>query len=434
MAIFNPGPCKLTGEVAISGSKNASLPLLASSLLFEGSLKIQNVPDLIDIGVLLHLLRDLGSEIMISQEQLEFSYHSLKKTPYICAQKASKIRGSILLLAPVLGRYGEILLPLPGGCHIGKRPIDFHLYALEQLGAQFSILPQGIYGYLPSGKFQGGLIVFPKPTVTGTENALMAAAVASGTTCLENCAQDDEVHELIKLLRAAGVQIDTSEDVMEVQGMGGLLQAPKQPFRVCADRMEAGTFLAGCGITMGDIFLKYESCPGLEPVLEHLEQMGMALSFCNGGLQATALQPLKARSFVTAPHPGFPTDLQAPFVALNCVSEGMSLVKETIWENRFLHAHEFRKMGAHLEVSKDHVQITGTQKLHGAQLSAHDLRGSAASVLLSLRAQGPSLILQAEQHYERGYSFFLEKLRRLGAKVEQTTATSLNVPELKAFA
>lgn len=261
----------------------------------------------------------------------------------------------------------------------------------------------------------------------------MAAAVASGVTCIENCAQDDEVYELIKLLRTAGVEIEISEDSIQVQGMGGLLTAPEQPFRVCADRMEAGTFLAACGITLGDIFLKYDSCPGLDPVLEHLEEMGMSLSFCDGGLKASVQKPLKARSFTTAPHPGFPTDLQAPFLALNCVSEGESFVEETIWENRFLHAHEFRKMGAQIEITPHHVKINGTPMLHGAELSAHDLRGSAASVLLSLRAQGPSLILQAEQHYERGYSFFLEKLCRLGAKVQQTAAMSLEA-EIKAFA
>lgn len=425
MAIYNPGPCKLQGAVPIAGSKNASLPLLASSLLFNGELKLRNVPDLIDIGVLLNLMRDLGSCVVIEHQQLSLTHQAQGKAPHICPQKASKIRGSVLLLAPLLGRYGEILLPLPGGCHIGKRPIDFHLYALEQLGAQFSLLPQGIYGHLPRGHFTGGHIIFPKPTVTGTENALMAAAVAQGTTCIENHAQDDEVHELITLLQQCGVAIETSEDAIEVQGVGRLLTPPPESFEVCADRMEAGTFLAACGITQGDILLKYRRCPGLETVLEHLDAMGMSLSLNENGLHASVLQPLKARSFTTAPHPGFPTDLQAPFLALNCVSDGKSVVEETIWENRFLHAKEFLKMGAQLEVMPNQTSIQGVRELHGAEIQAHDLRGSAASILLSLRAKGPSLILGAESHFERGYSFFLEKLSRLGAKLEKTTATRL---------
>lgn len=430
MGVFNPGPCRLKGEVPISGSKNASLPLIASSLLFDGPVIFENVPDLVDIGVLLHLMRDLGSQISIAPKTWELSHRMQERTPQICPQKAAKIRGSVLLLAPLMGRYGEVLLPLPGGCNIGKRPINFHLYALEQLGAEFSILPQGIYGSLPHGHFTGGTIIFPKPTVTGTENALMAAAVAIGTSCIENAAQDHEVHELIAFLKQSGVPIEVSEDVIEVQGMGAVLTPPTQPFAIAADRMEAGTFLAACGITEGEILLCFDRCPGLEPVLHHLETMGMSLSHCEKGLHASVLQPLQARSFTTAPHPGFPTDLQAPFLALNCVSAGASIVGETIWENRFLHAQEFLKMGAILTTSPSHVHIKGQEKLHGAELWAHDLRGSAASILLSLRADGPSWIHGAEQHYERGYSFFLEKLCRLGARLESHILAS---PEISAI-
>lgn len=425
MTIFNPGPCRLKGDVPISGSKNASLPLIASTLLFEQEVSLKNIPHLLDIGVLLGLLRDLGSSITVEPSALRFHHEQQKRTPLICPQKAAKIRGSVLLLAPLLGRYGEILLPLPGGCNIGKRPINFHLYALEQLGAEFSILPQGIYGCLPDGQFHGGKICFPKPTVTGTENALMAAAIAHGTTCIENAAQDDEVHELIQLLQLSGVNIESHEDVIEVIGMGSLLKAPSEPFSIAADRIEAGTFLAGCGITEGEIFLRFERCPGLEPVLSHLESMGMSLSSCQGGLRASVLQPLKAVSFTTEPHPGFPTDLQAPFLALNCVSKGRSIVTETIWENRFLHAAEFAKMGAQVSADPKHVKIQGVNELHGAEMFAHDLRGSAATLLLTLRAKGPSIIHHAEKHYERGYSFFLEKLNRLGASLKSVPSQTI---------
>ena len=413
--IISSGPVTLQGSVEISGSKNASLPLLAASLLCDGPVNFSNIPTLSDIGIFVALLTSLGSYVEWVNKGIRIAHHqtsSLALSPAL----ANKIRGSVLLLGPLIARYGKVQLPMPGGCPIGKRPIDFHLMALEQLGARFYNTPQGVCGEAPSG-LRGATIRFPKPTVTGTENLIMAACLATGTTQLENCAHDPEVDELIRFLVSAGANIQREDDRIIIEGSQSLLKAPSN-FSIVADRMEAGSFIAACGMTQGSIELIYDQCPGLEPVLDHVTAMGMSLSQSSKGLSVKSNQRLKARSFTTLPHPGFPTDLQAPFMALNCVSEGCSVIEEQIWENRFFHAEEFLKLGATLSIVGNQVHISGTRNLKANIVSAQDLRGSCALLLMALVAQGETILLN-NHHLDRGYEFIVNKLNALGANIRR---------------
>jgi len=413
--IISQGPVCLKGSVRISGSKNASLPLLAATVLFKNKVVFTNLPHLDDIGTLAALLSSIGSQVEWINDGLTLE-HKDKHSLYLDPNMANKIRGSILLLGPILARYGEIRLPMPGGCPIGKRPIDFHIHALEQLGATFIVEEHQIYGVAPAG-LKGAYIRFPKPTVTGTENLIMAACLASGITVLENCACDNEIDELIKFLKSGGVSIERNHTTIIIEGKNQFLEA-QSPFKIASDRMEAGSLLAACAMTEGHIELKYESCPGLDVVLEHLTDMGMDFSTTPHGLRALVNKPLRARSFITEPHPGFPTDLQAPFMALNCVSHGFSMIEERIWENRFFHAEEFLKMGAQLSIQGSQVSCHGHRTLQGALLTAQDLRGSCALLLMSLVAKGTTII-QKNHHLDRGYEFFINKINMLGGKISR---------------
>ncbi len=426
--IISKGPRKIEGVVRVSGSKNASLPLLTATLLCEGSVDLINIPNLTDIGILINILQKLGTKINWSEHSLKLTHEQNEEKKIIPEKLANKIRGSILLLAPMLARYKEVILPMPGGCPIGQRPIDFHLYALEQLGAHFEIHEDSVKGVAPNG-LTGGIIKFPKPTVTGTENALMAAVVAKGDTEIFNPAFDSEIDELIRFLILCGAKIHKTKDTIQIQGKGSLLQAPKELFSVFADRMEAGSLLAACAITGGSISLKYDKCPGLEPVIDHLKKMGMKIEIMLDGLKAEVVQPLTAVSFITAPHPGFPTDLQAPFMALNCVAQGPSFIEEKIWEKRFFHAEGFKKMGANLVIHENRVDIIGGNKLYGALVEAHDLRGSCALLILSMIAQGTTIML-SPQHLDRGYEFFINKLNMLGAEFNKKTMTEKELQDV----
>lgn len=415
--IISNGPQKIKGTVRLSGSKNATLPLLTATLLCDGPVHLKNIPNLTDISILINMLQKLGTEIIWNEEELILN-HKTNKTPKNIPEKlANKIRGSVLLLAPMLARYGEVILPMPGGCPIGQRPIDFHLYALEQLGAHFEIGSEYVKGLAPKG-LNGGVIHFPKPTVTGTENAIMGAVVANGYTEIFNPAFDSEIDELIRFLSLCGANIIKTESTIQIHGQGSLLKSASTPFSIFSDRMEAGSLLVASAITGGSIYLKYDRCPGLEPILDHLNKMGMNIEFMSDGLKASVVQPLKAVSFTTSPHPGFPTDLQAPFMALNCVTQGQSFVEEKIWEKRFFHAEGFKKMGANLTIHDNRVDILGVKNIHGAIVEAHDLRGSCALLLLSLVAQGQTIMV-SPHHLDRGYEFFINKLNMLGAQFQK---------------
>jgi UDP-N-acetylglucosamine 1-carboxyvinyltransferase len=427
--IVSQGPVTLKGDVHVSGSKNASLPLLAASLLCKERVTFKNLPHLVDIGILVGLLSSLGTEATWINNGITLK-HERNKELEINPGMANKIRGSLLLLGPLLARYGHVILPMPGGCPIGKRPIDFHLQALEKLGATFIIKDDQVHAFARNG-LKGTKICFPKPTVTGTENIIMAACLARGNTIIENAACDNEVDELIRFLKSAGAMIERNQTTITIEGSDDLLIA-KEPFTIVADRMEAGSLLAACGITKGTISLHYESCPGLEIILKHLTEMGMTISSTPTGITATAYQGLKAKSFITEPHPGFPTDLQAPFMALNCISEGLSTIEERIWENRFFHADEFLKMGARLNIKDNKVYCDGGSEPHGAIVQAQDLRGSCAILLLSLAAHGTT-ILHNNHHLDRGYAFFINKLNMLGGSISRGYFTSkdLNNVEIK---
>jgi UDP-N-acetylglucosamine 1-carboxyvinyltransferase len=408
------GGVPLTGEVRISGAKNAALPTLCASLLTPGMLRLQNVPHLRDVTTMLNLLAQMGVEVSLDEKLgvglTAAKLHNLS-APY---ELVKTMRASILVLGPMIARFGEARVSLPGGCAIGQRPVDLHIKGLQAMGAQIDI-EQG-YILARAGRLKGTHIVLDLVTVTGTENLMMAAVLADGVTVLENAAREPEVIDLAECLNAMGARVrGAGSDVITIEGVRQLQGATH---RIMPDRIETGTFLCAAAATGGDIKLKGTRANILDAVIGKLQEAGAQVEHGDDWIRLSASGGLKSVSLRTAPYPAFPTDMQAQFMALNSVAQGTAVVTETIFENRFMHVQELRRLGASIEVEGNTAIVHGVQALQGANVMATDLRASASLVLAGLVAKGETLVDRV-YHLDRGYECIEEKLNQLGARIKR---------------
>ena len=417
-AIEITGGERLHGEVTVSGSKNATLPQIAAALLAAGRSKFRNSPDLADIRTLGRLLAHMGARIESDARALIVDAGSvnLPEAPY---ELVKTMRASVLVLGPLLARFGRARISLPGGCAIGARPIDQHLKGLEALGAKISIQ----HGYVEARaeKLRGARIVFDLPTVTGTENLMMAATLAEGTSMLENCAREPEVIALADALTKMGAKVrGAGTSVIEIDGVARL-----QPMdiEVIPDRIEAGTLLMAVMITGGDVLVRRARSQDLEAPIAKLKDAGAKITPEQDGLRIVASGRPGPVDFVTAPFPGFPTDLQAQLMACLTVSRGASRIVETVFENRFMHVQELVRMGADVHIDGHTAMVRGVQRLSGAPVMATDLRASASLVLAGLNAEGTTTVHRV-YHLDRGYEALEVKLRGLGANIRRVKGAS----------
>jgi UDP-N-acetylglucosamine 1-carboxyvinyltransferase len=411
------GGKKLEGEVSISGAKNAALPVLAATLLTEGQHSISHVPQLGDIRTILKLLSELGVEVERNKkDQRELKVNSGKLTfcevPY---DLVKTMRASVLVLGPLVARLKQAKVSLPGGCAIGSRPINLHLKALESMGVRVAIR----HGYVEAKtkKLKGARIYFDIPTVTGTENIMMAACLADGTTFLENAAKEPEVVDLASALKRMGAKIQgAGTDLIVIEGVKALKPMKHQ---IMPDRIETGTYMVAAGITGGKIRIVGCDISHCKAVVEKLQEIGIKVAEeDDGGVLVTGSPELQATDITTNPYPGFPTDMQAQIMALLCLAQGSSIVTETIFENRFMHVAELKRMGADITVQGNTAVIKGVRKISGAPVMATDLRASASLILAGLAADGVTEVSRV-YHLDRGYEDLVGKLSRVGAEIER---------------
>ena len=408
------GGVPLTGEVRISGAKNAALPILCAALLTPGTLRLQNIPHLRDVTTTLTLLAQMGVEVSLD-EKLGVGLTAAKLHNLSASYELVKtMRASILVLGPLIARFGEARVSLPGGCAIGQRPVDLHIKGLQAMGAQIDI-EQG-YILAKAKRLKGTHIVLDLVTVTGTENLMMAGVLADGVTVLENAAREPEVVDLAECLNAMGARIKgAGSDVITIEGVDELHDATH---RVMPDRIEIGTFLCAAAATGGEIKLKGTRVNILDSVVGKLQEAGVHVEQGEDWMRLSTDGSLKAVSLRTAPYPAFPTDMQAQFMALNSVAEGTAVVTETIFENRFMHVQELRRLGASIEVEGNTAIVQGVKTLQGANVMATDLRASASLVIAGLVAKGETVVDRV-YHLDRGYDCIEEKLSQLGARIKR---------------
>jgi len=412
------GGIPLEGEVRISGAKNATLPIVAGALLADGPVTIRNVPHLQDVTTMIELLGRMGVSVTIDEKmQIEIDPTTTREcfAPY---ELVKTMRASVLALGPLLARFGEATVSLPGGCAIGSRPVDQHIKGLQAMGAEIVVEHGYIIARLPKGRerLHGANICTDMVTVTGTENFLMAATLAEGETVLENAAQEPEIADLAEMLIAMGARIQghgTSR--ITITGVPKLQGCTHQ---VVADRIEAGTFLCAVAATGGDVVLRHGRADHLEAVIEKLRDAGTQVTAVDGGIRLRSQSRLQAQSFRTTEYPGFPTDMQAQFMVLNAIGDGASKVTETIFENRFMHVNELVRLGAKIQVDGKFAVIEGVEKLSGATVMATDLRASASLVIAGLVADGETRVDRI-YHLDRGYDQMEAKLRGIGADIER---------------
>ncbi len=407
------GGIALKGIINISGAKNAALPLMAAALLSNEPLELTNVPGLADIDCMIELLDQHGVSHTREDHTLKLNGHHISSVtaPY---EIVRKMRAAILVLGPLVARCHEAVVSLPGGCAIGTRPVDLHIKGLEAMGAQITIQEGYIHASAPGG-LKGADFEFPLVSVTGTENLMMAACLAKGTTRLINAAMEPEVIDLANCLVAMGAKISgIGSPVIEIEGVESLHGATH---RVLPDRIETGTYAIAAGITGGDIQLMGTDLSLLPTFAETLRKAGVELTPIPGGIRARAVEGgIRAVDVETSPFPGFPTDLQAQYMALMVLSDGESKIHETIFENRFMHVSELTRFGAHIEVEGSYANVHGTEHINGAPVMATDLRASVSLVLAALAAHGESIIHRV-YHLDRGYEAIEEKLSACGAKI-----------------
>ena len=408
------GGVPLAGEIGISGAKNAALPILCAAILSAEPLRIGNVPHLQDVTTMLGLLAQMGIAIAVDDKlgiELDAAALNNPVAPY---DLVKTMRASVLALGPLVARCGEARVSLPGGCAIGLRPVDQHIKALQAMGATIAI--EHGYMHARAPRLKGAHIIMDLVTVTGTENIMMAATLASGETVIENAAREPEVVDLANCLSAMGAKVSgAGTNVIRVTGVPRLKSASH---RVMPDRIETGTFLAAAAATGGEIRLRQTRGDMLDAVLEKLREAGAQIEAGTDSISLRMDGPLRAVSLRTAPYPAFPTDMQAQFMALNSVAHGTALVTETIFENRFMHVQELRRLGAQIEVEGNTAVVTGVDHLDGATVMATDLRASASLVLAGLIARGETTI-ERVYHLDRGYESIEEKLSRLGARIRR---------------
>ena len=410
----------LQGEVLVSGAKNAALPELCAALLTAEPVTLLNVPQLQDVSTMLKLIRNMGVTAERADDgtvRIDASALNWPEAPY---ELVKTMRASVLALGPLLARFGEATVSLPGGCAIGSRPVDQHIKGMAAMGAEIVVEHGYMIAKLPAGwtRLKGARITTDMVTVTGTENFMMAAALAEGETVLENAAQEPEISDLAEMLIAMGAKIEghgTSR--IRIQGVEKLHGCTH---RVVADRIEAGTFLCAVAATGGDVVLRHGRADHLDAVIEKLREAGAKVQAVDGGIrvQSTGGATLKAQGFRTTEYPGFPTDMQAQFMALNCIAQGTATVTETIFENRFMHVNELVRLGAKIQVDGKVAVIKGVPRLSGATVMATDLRASASLVIAGLVADGETVVDRI-YHLDRGYDCMEAKLRGIGADIER---------------
>ena len=416
------GGKQLQGEVLISGAKNAALPELCAALLSDQPVTLHNVPQLQDVATMLKLIRNMG--VTAEREdngtvRLDGGGLNNPEAPY---ELVITMRASVLALGPLLARFGHAKVSLPGGCAIGSRPVDQHIKGLQAMGADIEVEHGYMVAKLKAGRtrLKGARIATDMVTVTGTENFLMAAALAEGETLLENAAQEPEIPDLAEMLIAMGAKIEghgTSR--IHIQGVARLHGCDH---KVVADRIEAGTFLCAVAATGGDVFLRHARADHLDAVIDKLRDAGATVTANDEGIRIQGTAPayanLKAQNFRTTEYPGFPTDMQAQFMVLNAIAQGASKVTETIFENRFMHVNELVRLGAHIQIDGKVAVLEGVKQLSGATVMATDLRASASLVIAGLVAEGETLVDRI-YHLDRGYDKMEAKLRAIGADIER---------------
>ncbi len=422
--IIVKGGNRLTGEVSASGAKNAALPILASSLLADGEHTFRNVPDLVDVGTMLKVLRTMGADA----ERLEGRQKSVVRIavgqngkgihPEAPYDLVKTMRASVLVLGPLVAKYGRARVSMPGGCAIGARPIDQHLKALKAMGAEIT-LTEGYVEATAKKRLRGGTFSFDMITVTGTENAMMAAVLAKGRTVLENAAREPEIEELALVLNKMGAQVSgAGTDVITIDGVETLKPVDHA---IIADRIEAGTLLAAAAVTGGDVFVRNAVPEHLEAVIHKLRDAGCEVLVRDGGIRCKAPKKLNSVDIVTREHPGFPTDMQAQLMVMMTVAQGTSVISENIFENRFMHVAELHRMGADITIQGHTAVVKGVERLSGAPVMATDLRASASLILAGLRAEGRTDVSRV-YHLDRGYERLEKKLRTLGADIRRVKA------------
>lgn len=407
------GGKRLKGEVDISGAKNAALPIMAASLLTPGSSTISRVPDLKDVITIGKLLTYFGAEVLYEDGKAIISTERIGtlEAPYDLVRT---MRASILVLGPLLARFGRARVSLPGGCAIGARPINLHLMGLEKMGADIKL--ESGYVIAKGKRLKGASIYLDIPTVTGTENLMMAASLAKGRTLLENAAREPEVVDLANALISMGAKIKgAGERIIEIEGVDELRPIH---YSIIPDRIEAGTFMTIAGITGGDIIIKGCRLEHLDASIMKLKEVGLVFEHVPNGIRVISPSRPKAADVKTMAYPAFPTDMQAQFMALMSIADGTSIIKETVFENRFMHVAELRRMGADITVEGGTATVKGILKLKSAPLMATDLRASASLVVAALAAKGETTIHRV-YHLDRGYEKMEEKLLKLGADVQR---------------
>ncbi|MBA2711334.1 MAG: UDP-N-acetylglucosamine 1-carboxyvinyltransferase [Tatlockia sp.] len=416
--IINGGQA-LNGEVVISGAKNSALPIMAATLLATDNVTVANVPHLKDVTTMMELLGQLGAQLTVDEKmnvQVDASHVNEFLAPY---ELVKTMRASILVLGPLLSRFGKADVSLPGGCAIGTRPVDLHLKALKLMGAEISVKNGFIKARCKRGRLQGKSLVFDTVTVTGTENILMAAVLAEGKTVIKNAAREPEVVDLANFLNTMGAKITgAGTSTIEVNGVESLSGGA---YSVMPDRIEAGTYLTAGAITRGKVTVRRVKPDNLLSMLCKFEEAGAELAIGEDWvtLDMHGLRP-QAVNISTAPYPAFPTDMQAQFMALNTIAEGSSTVIENIFENRFMHVQELQRMGAQISLNGNTAVINGVQKLTGAPVMATDLRASASLILAGLTADGETTV-ERVYHVDRGYERIEEKLSILGADIKRVS-------------
>ncbi len=409
------GGKSLKGTVAISGAKNAALPLMAATILCNGKHSIENVPDLIDIRTMSDLLTTFGVSVNFSKSRLDIDSTKIinREASY---NLVKTMRASVLTLGPLLARFGRARVSLPGGCAIGARPINLHLMGLERMGARINI-DKG-YVIAESKRLNGADIYFDTPTVTGTENIMMAGVLAKGTTRIRNAAREPEVIDLANALNSMGAIINGAGDgLLEVKGVEGLNALI---YSIIPDRIETGTFIAAAGITESDILINGCNINHIDSTIAKLSETGIEIEKEKNNLRVSGAGKLHSTDLTTMPYPGFPTDMQAQFMALMSIADGTSVIKETIFENRYMHVAELKRMGANIEIDDSAATIRGVKRLTGAPVMATDLRASASLVIAALAAEGETIIDRI-YHLDRGYEGIEEKLKKLGADINRVS-------------
>lgn len=407
----------LFGELRISGAKNAALPILAATLLSETPVTVGNIPHLHDITTTMELLGQMGVQLTIDEKMnIEVDSSTINKyeAPY---ELVKTMRASILVLGPLLARFGEAYVSLPGGCAIGTRPIDIHLDALVKMGADIQV--EAGYVHATAKRLKGCCLVLDKITVTGTENLLMAATLAEGKTVIENAAKEPEVTDLAHFLNKMGAKITgIGTDILEIEGVDRL-GVDNLHYQIMPDRIETGTYLVAAAISRGRVKLKDTDPDILDAVLDKLREAGAEITTGDNWIELDmrGKRP-KAVSLRTAPYPAFPTDMQAQFTALNSIAEGVGIITETVFENRFMHVQELQRMGADIKLESNTAICTGFEQLTAAPMMATDLRASASLVLAALVAKGETLVDRI-YHIDRGYVHIEEKLAQLGASIRR---------------